>query len=93
MFCIYWLSVLLCALHQGQNALALDGEVTLPEPEKKWWQGDFHCNVAAKIDNLTELSALLLPESHLCGGTRDDRWLGARAGRESDLAVVLHVLR
>ena len=51
-----------CALHQGHNELTLDGEITLPEPGTQWWQGDFNCNIAAKIENLTELSALLLPE-------------------------------
>ncbi len=57
-----------CALHQGHNALTLDGEITLPEPGTQWWQGDFNCNVAAKIENLTELSALLLPEFKFAAG-------------------------
>ena len=57
-----------CALHQGHNALTLDGEVTLPEPGTQWWQGDFQGNVSAKIENLTELSALLLPEFKYAAG-------------------------
>ena len=57
-----------CALHQGHNELTLDGELSLPEPEREWWQGDFKCNMAAKIENLTELSALLLPEFTYAAG-------------------------
>jgi hypothetical protein len=40
----------------------------LPQAEQHWWQSDFNCNVAARIDNLTELSALLLPEFTYAAG-------------------------
>lgn len=56
------------ALHQGHNELRLSGELTLPEAGRKWWQGDFHCSVLAKIENLTELSALMLPEFTYAAG-------------------------
>ena len=57
-----------CALLQGHNALTLDGEMTLPEPGREWWQGDFNANISAKIENMTELSALLLPEFTYAAG-------------------------
>jgi hypothetical protein len=55
-------------LRQGKNELRLNGELTLPGPDEKWWQGDFSANVDAKIENLTELSALLLPEFKYAAG-------------------------
>jgi hypothetical protein len=55
-------------LRQGKNELRLNGELTLPGPDQKWWQGDFNANVDAKIENLTELSALLLPEFKYAAG-------------------------
>ncbi len=57
-----------CSLLQGHNALTLDGEMTLPEPGREWWQGDFNANISAKIENMTELSALLLPEFTYAAG-------------------------
>ena len=57
-----------CSLHQGHNELTLDGEIVLPDAQIQWWQGDFNCNVAATIENLTELSALLLPEFQFAAG-------------------------
>ncbi len=57
-----------CVLHQGHNALTLDGEMALPEAGREWWQGDFNANISAKIENLTELSALLLPEFTYAAG-------------------------
>ena len=57
-----------CVLHQGHNELTLDGDVSLPEPGRDWWQGDFNANILAKIENLTELSALLLPEFTYAAG-------------------------
>jgi hypothetical protein len=56
------------ALQQGKNELHLSGELALPGAEQKWWQGDFTVNVNAKIENLTELSALLLPEFKYAAG-------------------------
>jgi hypothetical protein len=56
-------------LHQGHNRLNLSGEVAIPKPGEKWWQNEFTCNIAAKIADLTELSALLLPEFKYTAGT------------------------
>jgi hypothetical protein len=55
-------------LRQGRNELHVNGELVLPEPARQWWQGDFNANVKAKIENLTELSALLLPEFKFAAG-------------------------
>ena len=57
-----------CSLIQGHNTLTLDGEIALPDAQTQWWRGDFNGNVAAKIENLTELSALLLPEFQFAAG-------------------------
>jgi hypothetical protein len=56
------------ALTQGHNQLNLNGEMALPVPGLSWWQTEFNLNIAAKIDNLTELSALLLPEFKFAAG-------------------------
>ncbi|MES2571555.1 MAG: hypothetical protein V4710_16060, partial [Verrucomicrobiota bacterium] len=55
-------------LLQGHNRLNLSGDMALPLPGVKWWQSEFTCNIAATIDNLTELSALLLPEFQYAAG-------------------------
>jgi hypothetical protein len=46
-------------LRQAHNTLTLKGDMSIPENWKEWWKTDFSFAVAAKIDNLTELSALL----------------------------------
>jgi hypothetical protein len=46
-------------LTQAHNSLMLKGDMNVPENWKEWWKTDFNFDVAAKIDNLTELSALL----------------------------------
>ena len=56
------------ALKQGHNQLNLNGEMAFPAPGLSWWQTEFNLNIAAKIDNLTELSALLLPEFKFAAG-------------------------
>ncbi len=56
------------ALTQGHNQLNLSGEMPLPTPGVAWWQSEFSVNIAAKIDNLTELSALMLPEFKFAAG-------------------------
>ena len=56
------------ALTQGHNRLNLSGEMALPMPGVEWWRAEFSCDIAAKIDNLTELSALLLPEFKFAAG-------------------------
>jgi hypothetical protein len=56
------------ALKQGHNQLNLNGEMAFPAPGLSWWQTEFNLNIAANIDNLTELSALLLPEFKFAAG-------------------------
>jgi hypothetical protein len=55
-------------LWQGKNHLALSGDLRLPDAGRAWWQSEFTCNIAAKIETLTELSALLLPEFKYAAG-------------------------
>jgi hypothetical protein len=55
-------------LHQGKNTLTVSGELTLPDAAERWWHGAFNCAVKARIGNLTELSALLLPEFKYAAG-------------------------
>ncbi len=56
------------ALVQGHNRLDIDGEIALPEPGRAWWQSEFEARVSARIENLTELSALMLPEFTYAAG-------------------------
>jgi hypothetical protein len=56
------------ALVQGHNRLNLSGEMPLPAPGVAWWQSEFNLIIAAKIENLTELSALMLPEFQFAAG-------------------------
>ena len=55
-------------LHQGHNQLNLSGEMALPMPGVQWWHNEFTCDLSAKIENMTELSALLLPEFKFAAG-------------------------
>ena len=55
-------------LHQGHNFLNLHGEFALPAATQQWWQSEFAFDVNAKIENLTELSALMLPEFKYAAG-------------------------
>ena len=55
-------------LQQGENNLRLSGDFALPEPGRSWWQSEFTCAIGAKIENLTELSALILPEFRFAAG-------------------------
>jgi len=48
-------------LSQAHNSLMLKGDMAVPQSWKEWWKTDFSFVVAAKIDNLSELSALLGP--------------------------------
>jgi translocation-and-assembly-module (TAM) inner membrane subunit TamB-like protein len=48
-------------LKQAHNELSLNGDMAIPSGDSQWWQSEFAFNIAAKIDNLTELSALLGP--------------------------------
>ncbi len=56
------------ALTQGHNRLLLSGDMALPMPGVAWWRSEFSCDIEAKIENLTELSALLLPEFKYAAG-------------------------
>ena len=56
------------ALAQGKNRLNLSGEMAVPLPGVEWWRSEFSCDIAAKIENLTEMSALLLPEFKYAAG-------------------------
>ena len=49
-------------LKQAHNELALKGTMALPQPGTEWWQSEFAFNIAATINNLTELSTLFGPD-------------------------------
>jgi hypothetical protein len=48
-------------LRQAHNSLTLKGNMDVPANWKEWWKTDFNFDVAAQIDDLSELSALLGP--------------------------------
>jgi hypothetical protein len=48
-------------LTQAKNSLMLNGDMNVPDNWKEWWKTDFSFVVAAKIDSLSDLSALLGP--------------------------------
>lgn len=48
-------------LKQADNELTIKGDMTWPRAGVKWWQSDFAFDIAARINNLSELSALLGP--------------------------------
>lgn len=50
------------ALQQAHNSLQLKGELALPDEETPWWLSDFSFDIAARLNNLTELSALFGPQ-------------------------------
>ena len=62
------LEVLQLALLQGRNRLDVDGEMALPGRDQRWWQSDFDARIKAQIEDLTALSALLLPEFRYAAG-------------------------
>ena len=69
------------SLRQGQNQLVLNGEMQWPGGTAPWWKADFGMNVSARIDNLTELSALLLPEfKYAAGALTVDGAIRSQAG-------------
>ncbi len=69
------------SLRQGQNQLVLNGEMQWPGGSDPWWKADFGMNVTARIDNLTELSALLLPEfKYAAGALTVDGAIRSQAG-------------
>jgi hypothetical protein len=57
------------SLTQGRNRLALFGEMTWPSPGVDWWRSEFFLNIKeGQLDDLTALSALLLPEFRFAAG-------------------------
>jgi hypothetical protein len=48
-------------LRQSHNSLSLNGELAMSPAGMAWWQSEFSFNIAAKIDDLSELSTLLGP--------------------------------
>ena len=50
-------------LQQAHNTLHLKGELAVPGEETPWWLSDFNFDITARLDNLTELSALFGPQS------------------------------
>ena len=55
-------------LRQGRNQLMLKGTTELPRAGARWWERQFDFKVEADILNLTELSALMLPEFKFAAG-------------------------
>ena len=49
-------------LQQAHNTLQLKGDLALPGEETPWWLSDFSFDIAARIQNLSELSALFGPQ-------------------------------
>lgn len=69
------------SLRQGKNGLVLNGEMQWPGGGSPWWKSDFGVNVTAHVDNLTELSALLLPEfTYVAGALTVDGAVRSQGG-------------
>ena len=58
-------------LTQAGNQLTASGEIDLPDPETPWWQQNFELHLAAQINDLAQLSALLGPEAEKATGKID----------------------
>ncbi len=57
------------ALTQGRNRVALSGEMAWPVPGVAWWQSEFALTIKeGQLDDLTALSALLMPEFRFAAG-------------------------
>ncbi len=69
-------------LLQGKNRLTVDGEFSLPAAGRQWWQSAFDARIKAQIEDLTALSALLLPEFRYAAGRATIE--GAIRGREEN---------
>jgi hypothetical protein len=67
-------------LLQGRNRLEVNGEFSLPLPDRQWWQSTFDARINAQIEDLTALSALLLPEFRYAAGRATIK--GAIRGRQ-----------
>jgi hypothetical protein len=69
------------SLRQGQNQLLLNGDMQWPGADAPWWKSDFGVNLTARVENLTELSALLLPEfKYVAGGLTVDGAVRSQGG-------------
>jgi len=68
-------------LRQGHNQLVLNGDMQWPGGDSPWWKSDFGVNVSVRVDNLTELSALLLPDfKYAAGGLTVDGAIRSQSG-------------
>ncbi len=72
------------SLQQGQNRLSLKGTMAVPQPGVKWWQRQFDFKVDADIRNLTEISALMLPEFKYAAGQLFIRGSVSGSGAQGD---------
>jgi hypothetical protein len=76
-------------LRQGHNQLVLNGEMQWPGGDTPWWKSDFGVNVGMRVENLTELSALLLPEfKYAAGGLTVDGAIRRQAGKLGGALIV-----
>jgi hypothetical protein len=55
-------------LRQGKNQITIKGSMALPEPGVAWWNRQFDLKLDADIRNLTDLSALVLPDFKFAAG-------------------------
>ncbi len=72
-------------LRQGKNQLTMSGTMALPQPGAKWWDRQFDFKVDADIRNLTDLSALLLPEFKFAAGQLFIRGGVSGTGAQADV--------
>ena len=71
-------------LRQGQNQLTVKGTMALPQPGVQWWDRQFDFKVDADIRNLTDLSALVLPEFKFAAGQLFIRGAVSGSGAQPD---------
>ncbi|MEI6712754.1 MAG: hypothetical protein WCO60_03320 [Verrucomicrobiota bacterium] len=77
------------SLQQGHNQLILNGEMQLPGGGVPWWKADFGMSVTARIDNLTELSALFMPEyKYMAGALTVDGTVRSQTGALGGALIV-----
>ena len=71
-------------LQQGQNQLTVKGTMALPQPGVQWWDRQFDFKVDADIRNLTDLSALMLPDFKYAAGQLFIRGAVSGSGAQPD---------
>jgi len=71
-------------LQQGKNQLSVKGTMELPQPGAKWWERQFDLKLDADIRNLTDLSALMLPEFKYAAGQLFIRGAISGSGAQPD---------